>query len=246
MRSSFAFYQNIPLFILYYQRKIVILQKNKECNMAKHPLWKKEYWLLLLQLYQQKPMGVKPLYSKGMVDLSLELHIQPEFLHRQMFKLRMVTPHITRLWDKYANNPRKLSHDIQLLKKMDGCGNAASFYEGVEVKESFEHDWEPLETEPSLTPVKLIIILDLYFQLTPITMVPETPEIIDLAKLIKTTPQVIAEAMTMFQTCDPYLNKGENCNSKLAKACHEIWQRYGNGNPDNLYKLAIELKEYFV
>lgn len=214
--------------------------------MAKHPLWKKEYWLLLLQLYQQKPMGVKPLYSKGMVDLSLELHIQPEFLHRQMFQLRMVTPHITRLWDKYANNPRKLSHDIQLLKKMDGCGNAASFYEGVKVKESFEHDWEPLEAEPSLTPVKLIIILDLYFQLTPITMVPETPEIIDLAKLIKTTPQVIAETMAEFQICDPYLNKGEKSNSILAKACHEIWQRYGNGNPDKLYKLANELKEYFV
>lgn len=39
--------------------------------MARHPLWNEEYWLLLLQLYQKKPMGVKPLYSKGMVDLSL-------------------------------------------------------------------------------------------------------------------------------------------------------------------------------
>lgn len=214
--------------------------------MAKHPLWKEEYWLLLLQLYQQKPMGVKPLYSKGMVDLSLELHIQPEFLHQQMFKLRMVTPHITRLWDKYANNPRKLSHDIRLLKQMDGYGNAAAFYEGVEVKESFEHDWEPLEAEPTLTPVKLIIILDLYFQLTPITMVPETPEIIDLAKFIKTTPQVIAEAMAVFQICDPYLNRGEKSNSKLTRACNEIWKRYGNGNPDKLYKLASELKEYFA
>ena len=45
--------------------------------MAKHPLWNDDYWLLLLQLYQKKPMGVKPLYSKGIVDLSLELHIQP-------------------------------------------------------------------------------------------------------------------------------------------------------------------------
>lgn len=40
--------------------------------MARHPLWNEDYWLLLLQLYQKKPMGVKPLYSKGMVDLSLE------------------------------------------------------------------------------------------------------------------------------------------------------------------------------
>ena len=214
--------------------------------MARHPLWKEEYWLLLLQLYQKKPMGVKPLYSKGVVDLSLKLHIHPKFLHEQMFKLRMVTPHVTRLWDKYANNPRKLSHDIHLLEKMEGCGNAALFYEGVEVKESFEHDWEPLEAEPSLTPVKLIIILDLYFQLTPITMVPETPEIIDLSNLIHTKPQVIVEAMSVFQICDPYLNREDVVISHLTDACSEIWQRYGNGNPDKLYQLANDLKEYFV
>ena len=213
--------------------------------MAKHPLWKDEYWLLLLQLYQKKPMGVKPLYSKGMVDLSLELHIAPEFLHEQMFKLRMVTPRIKRLWDKYGDNPRKLSHDIQMLKKMAGCGNALSFYEGVEIKESFEHDWEPIIGNKTLTPVKLIIILDLYFQLTPITMVPETPEIMDLAKLIKTTPQAIAEVMTVFQYCDPYLNREGNSDSPLLKDCNDVWQRYGNGNPDKLYKLSSELKEYF-
>ncbi len=213
--------------------------------MAKHSLWKDEYWLLLLQLYQKKPMGVKPLYSKGIVDLGLQLHIPPEYLHAQMFKLRLVTPHIKRLWDKYADNPHKLKRDIQNLKKMDGCGNAEAFYEGVEIKESFEHDWEPIAAEPSLTPVKLTIILDLYFQLTPITMVPETPEIIDLAKLIKTTPQIISEVMTVFQFCDPYLNKEDMLVSDLLCACSDIWQRYGNGNPDSLYKFANELKEYF-
>jgi len=220
--------------------------------MAKHPLWNDEYWLLLLQLYQKKPMGVKPLYSKGIVDLSLELHIQPEFLHEQMFKLRMVTPHIKRLWDKYADNPNRLKRDINLMRTMQGCGNAQAFYEGVEVKESFEKDWEPIECEPTLTPVKLTIILDLYFQLTPITMVPETPEIIDLAKVIKTTPQLIAEAMKGFMSCDPYLNREEKYLNKerksatpLQEACNKIWQRYGNGNPDKLYQLANELKEYF-
>jgi len=213
--------------------------------MARHPLWNEDYWLLLLQLYQKKPMGVKPLYSKGMVDLSLELHIPPEFLHEQMFKLRMVTPHIKRLWDKYADNPRKLSRDIALIRKMNGCGNAASFFEGVEVKESFEKDWEPITCEPSLTLVKLTIILDLYFQLTPITMVPETPEIIELGQLIKTSPKVIAEAMQMFQYCDPYLNRETKPSGKLLDACSEVWHRYGNGNPDKLYQLANELKEYF-
>ncbi len=213
--------------------------------MARHPLWNNDYWLLLLQLYQKKPMGVKPPYSKGMVDLSLELHIQPEYLHEQMFKLRMKTPPIKRLWDKYASNPRRLQHDISLIKQLSGCGNAQSFYEGVEMRETFEKDWEPIASEPSLTLVKLIIILDLYFQLTPITMVPETPEIIDLGKLIKTSPQVIAEAMGVFQYCDPYLNRDDVLISPLLEACSEIWHRYGNGNPDKLYQYANELKEYF-
>ena len=137
--------------------------------MAKHPLWNEEYWPLLLQLYQKKPMGVKPLYSKGMVDLSLELHIPPTYLHEQMFKLRMMTPRITRLWEKYANKPAKLAHDIKKLRQMQGYGNAESFYQGVEIQKTFERDWEPLKVDPTLTPVKLIIILDLYFQLTPIT-----------------------------------------------------------------------------
>ena len=99
--------------------------------------------------------------------------------------------------------------------------------------------------EAAAAGVKLIIILDLYFQLTPITMVPETPEIIDLAKLIKTTPDTIVEAMNVYQICDPYLNRNDVVISKLIDACSEIWQRYGNGNPDKLYKLANDLKEYF-
>jgi RNA polymerase sigma-54 factor len=108
--------------------------------MAKHPLWNDDYWLLLLQLYQKKPMGVKPLYSKGIVDLSLELHIQPEYLHAQMFKLQRITPRIKRLWDKYADNPRLLSRDIKILRSMNGCGNAKDFFAGVEVKESLDDD----------------------------------------------------------------------------------------------------------
>ena len=41
--------------------------------MAKNARWIDEYWLLLMQLYLQKPVGVKPMYSRKMVDLSLDL-----------------------------------------------------------------------------------------------------------------------------------------------------------------------------
>ena len=175
--------------------------------MAKHPLWSDEYWLLLMQLYLKKPVGVKPLYSRGIVDLSLDLHIPPEFLHAQMFKLRMITPRIGRLWEKYGKSPKKLARGVELLRRMKGYGNADAFYQGVEMNESFEKDWKPIAPGAELTPVKLILILDLYFQLTPITMVPETPEVNDLAKLIKVSPKLIAEVMEVYQFCDPYLNR---------------------------------------
>lgn len=62
-----------------------------------------------------------------------------------MFKLRMVTPRIKRLWEKYADKPQKLKRDIQRIRQMNGCGNAIQFFEGVEVKETFEKNWEPLK-----------------------------------------------------------------------------------------------------
>ena len=48
--------------------------------MATLPLWQEEYWVLLMQLYMKKPVGVKALYSKPLIDLSLELHIEPAYL----------------------------------------------------------------------------------------------------------------------------------------------------------------------
>lgn len=214
--------------------------------MAKHPRWSDEYWPQLLQVYLEKPMGVKPLYDKRMVDLSLEWHIPPQYLHKQMFQLRLLTPPMERLWATYGDNPKKLKKDITTLRKMRGLGNAELFYEGVEVNESFEKDWHPLETHPELTPVKLILVLDLYFQLTPITMRQETPEVIELGKLIKVKPTIIAEVMEVYQICDPYLNHGEVCFSPLLPACDQIWRRYGNEHPDKLYTLATQLKEYFI
>ena len=45
--------------------------------------------------------------------------------------------------------------------------------------------------------------------------------------------------------CDPYLNREKEPASPLLEPCSDIWQKYGNGNPDKLYQFANELKEYF-
>jgi hypothetical protein len=214
--------------------------------MAKHPLWSDEYWVLLIQLYLKKPVGVKPLYSRGLVNMSIELHIHPHFLYEQMFHLRRLdSPLVKKLWDKYSNSAYRLQRDVKLLRRMNGFNNADMFYQGVEVNESFEKDFKPLAVRQELTPVMLILILDLYFHLTPITMVADTPEIQELAQMMKIGADTVAEVMGIFQYCDPYLKREENFFDPLLGPCEAIWNRFGNDNPENLSSLAAQLKEYF-
>lgn len=214
--------------------------------MATHPLWSDEYWLLLLQLYQKKPAGVKPLYSRQLVKLSLELHIPPQNLYEQQFVLRQRNMPVMRLiWETYGDNQRKLNRDVRKLRALKGFGQPKEFYEGVEVKETFEKDFMPLPQNERLKPVMLIMILDLYFRLTPITMVTETPEVKEMAKTLKLAPAMVVEILDVFQFCDPYLNRDDLMISPLLLPCQEVWNRYGNDNPNKLSSLAAQLHEYF-
>ena len=215
--------------------------------MAKNSLWQDEYWLLVMQLYLKKPTGLKALYSRGMVSLSQELHIPPEELYEHMFRLRQLDePRLEKLWKNYADKPAKLAKGVKMLRQMKGMGNADEFYEGVELSESFELDFKPLPEYPDLMPVSLIIILDLYFRLTPGTMVAETPEIQELARLLRTKSSVVVEIMEIYQVCDPYLNRSEIVLSPLLRPCQRVWQRFGNDRPEKLAALAAQLKDYFT
>ncbi len=212
--------------------------------MAKNALWSDEYWLLLMRLYLRKPEGVKPMYSKEMVKLALELHIPPQFLYEQMFRLRQLdTPRLERLWETYSKNPNKLARGIKKLRQMKGWRD--ELFDGVEIIESWELDFKPLPIHSAIMPITLIIILDQYFRLTPITMVKDTPEIQELAKLLKLKPELIVEIMEIFQLCDPYLNKDMMIVDDLLHPCQQIWKRYGNDNPQKLAAYAAQLKEYF-
>ena len=213
---------------------------------AKNARWIDEYWLLLMQLYLQKPVGIKPMYSRKMVDLSLELHLPPNVLFTRMCQIaNLETPRIEHIWETYGRNPRKLARAVSLWREMRGYGNASEFYEGVEVQESFERDFRPVGEGLTMTPAMLILILDLYFRLTPITMVTETPEIQQLARLLKVKPKEVVEVMEIFQHCDPYLNRKDVVFSPLLLPCNDIWRRFGNANPENLASFASQLKEYF-
>ena len=214
--------------------------------MAKDFKWQDEYWLLLMQIYLQKPVGVKPMYSRQMVDLSLELHISPDRLFNRMCQIaNLETPRIEHIWEVYGNNPRKLSRAVRLWREMRGFNNAGSFYDGVEVSESFELDFKPVAEDTQVTPVMLILILDLYFRLTPQTMVAETPEIQELARLLKMKSKEVVEVMDVLQHCDPYLNRRDVIFHPLLIPCQEIWRRFGNSNIEALASYAEQLKEYY-
>ena len=214
--------------------------------MAKNTTWQDDDWLLLMQIYLRKPVGLKPQYCREMVDLSLELHIPPQVLFAKMCEIaNLETPRVEHIWETYGNNPKKLARAARLLREMKGFGQANAFYDGVEVNETFERDWQPLAENERMTPVMLILILDLYFHLTPITMVSETPEVQELARLIKVTPLEVVDAMDVFQHCDPYLNRRDMLVSPLLLPCSQVWQRFGNSDIEELTSFATQLKEYF-
>lgn len=214
--------------------------------MAKNSKWQDDYWLLLMQIYLQKPVGMKPLYSKQMVDLSLELHIAPEVLYSKMCEIaNMDTARIEHLWETYGNSPAKLARAAALLRSMKGFNHADAFYDGVEMNESFELDFRPVEGDDAITPVMLILILDLYFGLTPATMVAETPEVQELARLLRLPTQQVVDVLDIFKYCDPYLKRRGTVDSHLFAPCRQIWQRYGNAEVPQLHSYASQLKAYF-
>ncbi|MFW5542296.1 MAG: hypothetical protein ACOCOA_00720 [Prevotella sp.] len=189
---------------------------------------------------------MKHLYSRQLVDLSLELHIEPSYIHRQMMRLRHIDDkRLRKLWDKYAHKPKKLARMVNTLRSMRGFGMGNVFYAGVEVNVSWEATFQPLDAEPRLTPLMLVIILDLYFRLTPNTMVEDTPEVTELARLLGIGPSLVVDVLRSFLCCDPYLNYVPEMDNKLVGPCSRIWNEYAILEPQELEGLAEQMKYYF-
>ena len=203
--------------------------------MVTHSLWSEEYWPMLLQIYFKKPIGIKPTYAHPIVELSLELHIPPYILYAKMEEFHLNNlPSIQALWKVYANNPKKLQKDAKRIRKMKGFGKPEEFYEGVTTEETFEKDFKLIERATDLTPIALIIVLNLYFHLTPITMTEGTPEVKEVARLLNITPRRVVEIMDVYRFCDPYLNQDDLIISPLLLPCQNIWDRYGNADTKEL------------
>lgn len=215
--------------------------------MTKSNEWADDYWVLLAQLYLRKPAGMKAVFSKDMVALATELHIHPRILAARMREMdRCPSPHIERMLDSFREKPRELTRVAGRLRKMAGFNSAGGFYDGVTVNETFESDFRPVGEGTTLTPVALILILALYFRLTPPTMVRETPEVAALARMLKVKPDEVVTVLGEYQLADPCLDRRRRGpETPLSGACHRIWTRYATIDPEELDSLAKQLSDYY-
>ena len=84
-------------------------------------LWQDDYWLLLLQLYLKAPQGVKPLYSRALIDVALRTHLKPQYIYRKLFRLRRIdTPLLQELWNRYAEKPARLKAVVKKRTYVSG------------------------------------------------------------------------------------------------------------------------------
>ena len=220
--------------------------------MTSGQMWNDEYWPFIVQLYLKNPAGIKPMLSKSVVDLSLELHILPSEIYARLLSIdKLDTPRIKRIWRTYSVSPRKLNKAVRTLRNMNGFGMGEQFYEGVAMSESFEHDLRAIEGEGDLMPVTLIPVLHLYFLLIPMTMECHTPEVRELGRLLKQKPETIVRVLHTFLLCDPFVagkegdKEPEAPTPSLLAACKDIWQRYANIAPDELEDIAVSLRQCF-
>lgn len=217
-------------------------------TMAKHPLWNDEYRILLLAIYLQKPVGVKSPHSRQLVELALQLHVPPKTLHKEMQMLDDKDKvSVRKLWDTYGNNPRRLNKAVKRLRGMDGFGNADVFYDGVDNNDTLAEEYMPVCAESCLSRAMIAVITSLYFRLTPTTMVTETPEVIDTAKLLGIKPETVESVLHMLQQFDP-LTKRERTAAlpqPVADTAHTIWRMFNNMMPEAMEKKVEQYMEFF-
>lgn len=90
----------------------------------------------------------------------------------------------------------------------------------------------------------LTMLLDLYYRLTPVTMVAETPEVGELARCMRIPPSLVAEVMVCFLVCDPCM-KYSDTSSGLYPECLAVWRKYISKEPEELAATAAQMRAYF-
>ena len=131
--------------------------------MARTSNWSDDYWLLLLQLYLRKPVGIKPMYSRAMVELAMELHIAPQILFSRMGQLAALQARLeaVREKEKLRYDTGRLAEDIrrQVESILSGETDSEVFYKNILDQMIVYRDGK-VEVRLNLLPMKWAFVLE--------------------------------------------------------------------------------------
>ncbi len=185
--------------------------------------WTREESILVLNLYFTKPVGIKDSKSAGVKELASLVGRTPSAVHQRMYRFLRWYPTIPLL---YCEETEDESNDDAYLP----FWNAYFLDPKLLAKDAGEllKAWRTG-----------ILALDLYFRLIPDTMTPKVPEVVELAKRTKTTPQQIVDTLHDYLACDPFTKgKVAMASGKPSVRNALLWNRFAN--KPNLLKNAVE------
>ena len=181
----------------------------------------------------------------------MQLHLKPADI---VDRLDTVHTHsnaqVERLLVHYTAHPKLLRRDAGLLASMSGFGNSSAFYDGVATAEPhFVRMYRPMHGTP-YTPAMLTVMLDLYFRLVPATMVPTTPEVVDMARRTGLAVEQVIEVLHTFLYIDPCARHRDGsapaCAALLTTLCGNVWHDLDDGNPMTVAREAEKYLQYYA
>lgn len=186
--------------------------------------WSTEESILVLDLYMNKPKGMKPATDETLVNLAQLLGRTPESLCRRMQKFQQwypVLPFDTEetlyndenpaIWNDYFAQPRK-AHN-----------------EAPAILEEFCID---------------TLVLNLYFQLIISTMNEKVPEVVELSKLVKRPAKAVADMLLSYASLDPFMKDTPTMNTSASPIQQQLWNRYAD-DMDKLSHVAKYIENHY-
>ncbi len=186
--------------------------------------WTKEESILVLNLYQSKPKGMKPTTNADMVHLAQMLGRTPEALYRRMLKFRQWYPVLP------------FTSDIPIYIEEDPSVWSDYFYDSKKTR---------TEAADILLEIsRATLILNLYFGLIINTMDEKVPEVVDMAKKVKSTAAEVVNMLHAYASLDPFNKKNVNTDIHVPNVCHFLWERYAD-DMDGLSRVAKYIETHY-
>lgn len=180
--------------------------------------WTKEESILVLALYFNQPRGIKTADDERIIHLAHILGRTPDAIYRRMVKFQQWYPVLP------FNNNEELYAD-----------------ENPAIWDTYFQHPERTINEANTIIMQICagtLILNLYFQLIIGTMNENSPEVKELAKIIKQPAGEIVRILHVYASFDPFIKEKVEKMTDNLTLYHRLWEIY----EENLDKLSYTAK----